>query len=209
MRTENNGSLVNATLFFGIFGLISLLILVIGAVCFVAFERKRYRKEMEKAKKDLEKKEIPNPIKESLEVLLERRNNYINNWITFQAVNKTSGVGSIVFSIVALTASTISVELWVSLILGLLSILFVITALYLSPSRRVQQYLSAWKRTDYMYHLSLAKEPVYRSLLLKQECAKDQCIRVVDPCDQLIEKEARIIARTIRRSERTLTVESE
>ncbi len=87
--------------------------------------------------------------KVGLKAMNEKRCGYIKNYIVFQAVNKVSGLSGVIYAVLGMLMSMIDgVSSWMLYTTNLISIISVIIALYISPTKRASEYLDAWRVTD-------------------------------------------------------------
>lgn len=121
--------------------------------------RKRHYnyKRCQKAEEFIEEydKKIPLCLKNTYLLINQRRYEHIMTFFNFQLVNKVSGFLSVIFSLIAFASYILDyTEICIGyrkfndlacLAVSLLSILCVIVALYASPSRRVVEYITAWR----------------------------------------------------------------
>lgn len=154
--------------------------------------------------------DIPHEISSELKRMVEREYVYITNWTNYQMINKVSGLASISFSVLALGAVYSETEKWLQLACSLLSIVFVSIILYLSPSRRVQQYLLAWQNVDKSYAGFLSKFGKYEQWNRERDEAKqEKKPEIIKEVNEKIETEAAKIGEAIDVSEQILSLEGE
>ena len=80
--------------------------------------------------------------------LLDRRHSYFLNYFLFLVVDKGFGILSVGFSIIGIIATVGDTPLVIELLVAFLALIFVVLALYVSPSNRVTMYLSKWQECD-------------------------------------------------------------
>lgn len=157
--------------------------------------------------------QIPECIAKIVKTLIQRKKSYISNYITFQISNKIFGVSSVVFALLSFLSQTFLKESnkysnWLDPTISFFSIIFVIVALYISPTSRVSQYIEAWKKSDERMNICIAKCCLYKSWKEAIETARENNL----PCDdtyQLINQEAEEIAQVLTECERVLCTDSE
>ncbi len=81
-------------------------------------------------------------------LLLDRRHSYFLNYFLFLVVDKGFGILSVGFSIIGIIATVGDTPLVIELLVAFLALIFVVLALYVSPSNRVTMYLSKWQECD-------------------------------------------------------------
>ena len=124
------------------------------AVIFVIVKTHGYRVTEKHEKEVFSNPHIPTAIKEAGNLLAERKYGFIQNYHIFEATNKTFGLMSITYSIIGLMSLSMEVShicgmhRWLGYLICFISIIFVILALYLTPTNRASQYLAAWRKCD-------------------------------------------------------------
>lgn len=85
-----------------------------------------------------------------IRIIAEKRYDAIRTYHITQLSNKLSGIMSVTYSILGLLSfsSLFENEKGAQIITSLLSILFVISALYISPASKAEQYWIAWQEYD-------------------------------------------------------------
>lgn len=78
-------------------------------------------------------------------LLLERRYSYFSSYFLFLVVDKGFGILSVGFSIIGIMATSMDTPLAMELLISFLALVFVVMALYVSPSSRVAICLSKWQ----------------------------------------------------------------
>lgn len=119
---------------------------------------------------EIKSSHMPLSIKDAAILLSERKYGFIQNYHIFQITNKAFGLLSITYSIIGLMSLSLkdppkSCEgNWLEYLICFVSIIFVVLALYLTPSNRAGQYLSAWRKCDKKMCHVLAHICYYSSL---------------------------------------------
>lgn len=155
----------------GVVGLMIFLIVVISLIfCARIFKRHRDHKKRDIAMYQYNTS-IPPEIKRAYDSLVERRYSTIQNYFIYQIVNKVFGFTGVLFSVFGFGLGWIDppkgaeAELKaLCAAVSFISIICVIIALYLSPTKRVAEYIDAWRRYDQKISelqgmLSAYKEP--------------------------------------------------
>ena len=130
----------------------TIVLFVVGIIVFYACMMKKHKKAY-KHEMELFDNESGN-IKEGGILLAERKLSCIRNYIIFQLANKVFGLASVIFSLMSFislsvkTTDWLGMNVWLSYLIAFMSIVFVVLALYLSPTGRVAQYVAAWKECD-------------------------------------------------------------
>lgn len=115
---------------------------------------------------------LPKPIKTMCISLIDRRYDSIQNYYIFQIVNKVFGFTGVLYSVLGFgitlidfsTGTSPSEIKILSMQVSLISIVCVIVALYLSPTKRVVEYITAWRRYDRKISSILGRFPEYAKL---------------------------------------------
>jgi len=198
--------------------------MIIVCALYIVFMNKRHFEIMEKEKQLMgfssqgnqqedASNEIPDCIGQIVTKLIQRKKSYISNFITFQIANKIFGVGSVVYALLNFLSQTFLKEsneysAWLDPTISFLSIIFVIVALYLSPTSRVSQYIEAWKKCDERISLCIARCCLYKTWSKIIHRAKETDSIRVDT-QKLIHKEAEDIAFVMTECEKLLSTDSE
>ena len=158
---------------------------------------------------------IPLSIGTILKRMLKRQNEYGNNYVLFQITNKVFGISSVVYSILGLIASQTQISsifhmnIWLNPCLAFFSIVFVLIALYLSPTTRVGQYISSWKMIDEGINRAISKLEKYDMLNTKYDLYIEKNPHKFIVIQKIIEKEADSLAKTLSNAEWELTTDGE
>lgn len=96
----------------------------------------------------------------------------IQNYYIFQIVNKVFGFVGVLYSVLGFGIALIDFPVntpasdikMLSMQISLISIVCVIIALYLSPTKRVAEYITAWRKYDQKISSVLGKLPEYTKL---------------------------------------------
>lgn len=204
--------------------IISTSIMIIVCTLYIVYMNKRHFEVMEKEKllmglssqsnqqEDASKK-IPDCIEQIVTKLIQRKKSYISNYITFQIANKIFGVGSVVYALLNFLSQTFLKEsneysTWLDPTISFFSIIFVIVALYLSPTSRVSQYIEAWKKCDERISLCIAKCCLYKTWN-KIIYTAEETDSIHADTQKLIHKEAEDIASVMIECEKLLSTDSE
>ena len=131
-------------------GVVILFVLgtLIYYVCMMKKHKKAYNYEIQLFKG------LSGNIKEGGILLAERKLSCVRNYVIFQLANKVFGLASVIFSLMGLMSISVRVtdrfgmNTWSSYLISFSSIVFVVLALYVSPTSRVAQYIAAWKECD-------------------------------------------------------------
>lgn len=115
---------------------------------------------------------LPDVIKIMCISLIDRRYDSIQNYYIFQIVNKVFGFTGVLYSVLGFGITLIDFPADVpaseikmlSMQISLISIVCVIIALYLSPTKRVAEYITAWRRYDRKLSSVLGRLPEYAKL---------------------------------------------
>ncbi len=91
---------------------------------------------------------IAEPIRIMFYSVLDRRQSSIENYIIFQITTKVFGFTGVLYSVYAFGLTFVSPPKDLSVSVSLVSLICVIIALYLSPDRRIEEYIVAWRRYD-------------------------------------------------------------
>lgn len=113
-------------------------------------------------------KSIPPEMKRAYASLVERRYSTIQNYFTYQIVNKVFGLVGVLYSVLGFglgiipTNDTSNVPIkTLCAVVSFISIICVIIALYLSPTKRVAEYIDAWRRYDQKIFELSGKPSIY------------------------------------------------
>lgn len=131
-------------IFWGIIGA-----LVFGTAIYLYLTIGRHARLRRKAFDDMsEYKNLPLSLKHAYTNLLNKRYGYIQKYLIFLAVSKISGFASVLFSVLSLTAPLLDTSEKITFLYGFISIICVIIALYLSPAKRIKEYIVSWRMCD-------------------------------------------------------------
>lgn len=151
-------------LVFVLYIIVSALMTILSFIFYGLMAHGRHKKHREQDKKViLSFQFLPDNIKESYLLVIERRYQYIHNFVIFQLTNKAFGFASVIYSIIGIIASCINTELWVSFIVSFSSIVCVVIALYLSPNNRAGQYMNAFRILDKSICKALANLQIFNN----------------------------------------------
>lgn len=134
---------------------------------------------------------LPNLIKTMCISLIDRRYSSIQNYYIFQIINKVFGFTGVLYSVLGFgitlmdfPANTPASDIkMLSMRISLISIICVIIALYLSPTKRVAEYITAWRRYDRKISSVLSRFPEY--VKLGEENA-EEVAKIVEEISQFI-----------------------
>lgn len=140
---------------------------------------------------------IPLCLKNAYSLINQRRYEHIMTFFNFQLINKVSGFLSVIFSLLSFISCILDCldecivnsrcDNLASIAISFLSILCVIVALYASPSRRVVEYITAWRIDERTINEMTAELDTYKLLNEKeaQEKAKMYLARISDAEDNI------------------------
>lgn len=161
-------------------------LLLVGVLVAIYYNQtnKRHKERRDEAIRLIEEyKDIPICLKNTYSLINQRRYEHIMTFFNFQLINKVSGFLSVIFSLITFVSGIIkyfdTCITWKQfddlavLAVSFLSILCVITALYASPSRRVVEYISAWRIDERTINEMTAEMDTYSSLT-EEESKKKQ-----------------------------------
>lgn len=136
-------------LLFTCFSIAAIFSAILYYILFVYCRHQRIRK---KALRTWNRYSKKNPIHPRIIIVyhsvLDRRFSYISTYCIFQIIDKLFAIMSIVYSIIGMITIMIETPKSISFLVALFSLLCVIIALYLTPNKRIPQYISAWRRCD-------------------------------------------------------------
>lgn len=144
---------------------------VVFALFFVVVKSHGYKKAKKHEEEITKHAHMPMAIIEAVGLLSERKYGFILNYHLFQATNKAFGLLSVTYSIIGLMSLSLKVpeqcgmDKWLGCLICFVSIIFVILALYLTPTNRASQYLAAWRKCDDKMCEVLSQICCYASLL--------------------------------------------
>lgn len=135
---------------------------------------------------------LPDIIKTMCISLIDRRYDSIQNYYIFQIVNKVFGFTGVLYSVlgfgitvIEFPATTSASEIkMLSMQISLISIVCVIIALYLSPTKRVAEYITAWRKYDRKLSSVLGNLPQYAKLSSGNN--SDEIRKIVEEISQFI-----------------------
>lgn len=128
------------------FILISLAVILIMSITYLLSMFSRHKNELQRDKKICR---VDNDyLNACFERMIVRRYMYFKNYMIFQVINKVSGFTSVYYSAISLAFSIYEAPKYCAFLSSLFSIVFVIIALYLSPNKRVSEYIIAWRDYD-------------------------------------------------------------
>lgn len=138
------------------------------AYCASIFHRHRDHRDRDKGLYE-DNKELPSEIKTIYISLVERRYSTIQNYFIYQIVNKVFGLTGVIYSILGLGLGLIEVSSAADAFsmkalcatVSFISIVCVIIALYLSPTRRVAEYINVWRLYDKKVSEMIGLLPTY------------------------------------------------
>lgn len=176
-------------------------IVLVGILVLIYYlqTRKRHYKRCQKAEEFIEKydEKIPLCLKNTYLLINQRRYEHIMTFFNFQLVNKVSGFLSVIFSLISFVSYILDYfdeyieysefNSLACIAVSLLSILCVIVALYASPSRRVVEYITAWRIDERTINEITAELDTYKILNKDeaQEKAKMYLNRISDAEDNI------------------------
>ena len=114
--------------------------------------------------------DIPHPIRLAIQRVIDCKYKYIRNFHIFQISAKVFAMASLVYSIVGLIHSSKNItnapglESILACIVSLLSVIFVVLALYLSPVNRYKEHIRASKNANILMDSIKAKKGLYGEL---------------------------------------------
>lgn len=142
----------------------------------------KYRHMIRKLCKKLDNK-TNNPLSNNFLVLLrtvaDKRYDTITTYHFAQLINKLSGIMSVIYSILGLLSfSLFESEKDSQVVTSLLSIFFVVFALYISPASKAEQYWKAWQKYDCLVNkmVLLCSENVSANELAE---ANEYCLKTI------------------------------
>ncbi len=171
------------------------IILLLSMICLASTIGGRHKGHKKRDKKLCENfNDLPSLIKTMCISLIDRRFDSIQNYYIFQIVNKVFGFTGVLYSVlgfgitlVDFPASTPASEIkMLSLQISLISIVCVIIALYLSPTKRVAEYITAWRKYDRKISSVLARLPEYTKLDDQNEKDVEKISKIVEEISQFI-----------------------
>ena len=93
--------------------------------------------------------------------VLDRRQSSITNFLIFQVTTKVFGFTGVLYSIYGFGFSFFDAPKKLSMLVSFVSLVFVILALYLSPERRISEYIIAWRKYDKLATDMIMRLPFY------------------------------------------------
>lgn len=169
------------------------IIIVLSVLCLILTLAVRHRRHKIRDKKLCESYTgLPDIIKTMCISLIDRRYDSIQNYYIFQIVNKVFGFTGVLYSVLGFgitvidfPAATSASEIkMLSMQISLISIVCVIIALYLSPTKRVAEYITAWRKYDRKLSSVLGNLPKYAKL--NNENNSDEIRKIVEGISQFI-----------------------
>lgn len=115
---------------------------------------------------DLKGYKLPNSIIILYASVLDRRQSSITNYLIFQVTTKMFGFTGVLYSLYGFLLnffkeSEFLFTEFLSTLVSFVSLVFVILALYLSPERRISEYMIAWRKYDKLATDIIGKLPLY------------------------------------------------
>ena len=171
------------------------IIICLTVVCFISTVLGRHGKHKKRDKELCESyKGLPEPIKTLCISLIDRRYGSIQNYYIFQLVNKVFGFTGILYSVLGFgitlidfptDISTSDIKM-LSMQISLISIVCVIVALYLSPTKRVAEYITAWRKYDGEIVSVFGKLPKYAKLDVNNDKDVEEINKIVEGISKFI-----------------------
>ena len=203
-------------MFLPVLCVVVIILFILGTLIYYVCMMKKHKKAYEHEKTTYSKSDLPVDIKNGGFLLFERKISYVRNYIIFQLAHKIFGLASVVFSLLGLIAISATItnylgmNVWLEYVIAFLSIVFVVIALYLSPTNRVEQYITAWKQVDAKTSelISSIDADTYLGKKMKEAEEKND----TDTAEKLrneISKKAIGIAEVISNAEQILTSDGE
>lgn len=153
-----------------LFTILLLVVIALISLAYCASIFHRHRDHRDRDKGLCEKSEGLSPeIKAIYISLVERRYSTIQNYFIYQIVNKVFGLTGVIYSILGLglglielpsTADAFSMKALCATV-SFISIVCVIIALYLSPTKRVAEYINVWRLYDKKVSEMIGLLPTY------------------------------------------------
>lgn len=126
-----------------------LVAIIIGTSIYLFLTIGRHARLRNKAINDIsEYPDLPLSLKHAYTNLLNKRYGYIQKYLIFLATTKISGFTGVLFSVLGLVAPLFSASEHIIFLYGLVSIVCIIIALYISPAKRIKEYIVSWRECD-------------------------------------------------------------
>lgn len=127
----------------------AIVVIAVGTLVYLFFTIRRHARLRKKAIENISKyNELPLSVEVAYTNLLNKRYGYIQKYLIFLATSKISGFMGVLFSLFSLTASLYDASEKTAFWYGLISVICVIIALYLSPAKRIKEYIVLWRKCD-------------------------------------------------------------
>lgn len=149
-------------LLFGIF-IVSAILIFSFTIIYLLLMTSRHNKRRI-ADKELSDKynKLPDSILVLYNSLLDRRQSSITNFLIFQVTTKVFGFTGVLYSIYGFGLNFLTdASKALSVLVALVSLVCVIIALYLSPERRISEYIVAWRKYDKLVTDMIGRFPFY------------------------------------------------
>lgn len=138
------------------------LIVLFVAIYLISFNRRHNKRREADKKRYYSYKELPSSILALYLSILDRRHSSIMNYIIFQLTTKVFGFTGVVYSIYGFGLNFYEKPLKeLSMLVSFIGLVCVIIALYLSPEKRISEYISAWRGYDKLVTHMIGKFPFY------------------------------------------------
>lgn len=172
---------MNSTFLWRIFGIsFALIFLFVFFYLLTMIGRHNKRKKAD-MKLSEEYEQLPDSIKVLYNSVLNRRQSSIVNYLIFQLTTKVFGFTGVLYSIYGFGLTFFDFaddsSKTLAMLVSFVSLLCVIIALYLSPERRISEYIIAWRRYDKLVTDMIGSLPSYngkpgKSPIIRNEVTK-------------------------------------